>query len=416
MRLRMILRPGGGGNLRSDDAYSPLVFDICQRFKSAGYHAVLVGGCVRDTLLGYQAHDCDIEVFGAETLDDVKVVIDDMGPVSMVGRSYQVLKLKVGGQEFDLSLPRRDVKLGVGHRGFEAVSDASMSFKEAASRRDFTINAMGFDPLTTQLLDPFGGQQDLENKRLRHVSDAFAEDPLRALRAVQFVARFDLTIDADTAALCRTLELTELSKERIFGELSKLLLLSKRPSIGFNVMTDTGVISLFKELATLGPLWHDMLNAVDKMAKERNARLVLMLSAMCYFLTEEATKALLKRLTSDTDLKADVVALTRACRLLPIERMSDADIRQLSTWCVIDDVVLLANAVGKPVPGLNDRAQALGVLFGPMPALILGRHVLESGVLPGPEVGRWVKAAYKAQIAGEFGTEAEGVVWLRSRL
>lgn len=403
--------------------FPSLVFDICQRFKSAGYHAVLVGGCVRDALLGYRAHDCDIEVFGAETLDDVKAVVDDLGPVSMVGRSYQVLKLKVGEQEFDLSLPRRDVKVGVGHRGFEAVSDASMSFKEAASRRDFTINAMGFDALTDQLLDPFGGQQDLDHKLLRHVSDAFGEDPLRALRAVQFVARFDLTIDAGTAALCRTLELTELSKERIFGELSKLLLLSKRPSIGFNVMTDTGVISLFEELATLGPLWHGMLSAVDNMAaslnrtdKDGKVRLVLMLSAMCYFLREEVIKALLNRLTSDTDLKSDVIALTRACRLLPIEGMGDADIRQLSTCCVIEDVGMLANAVGKPVPGLTDRAQALGVLFGPMPALILGRHVLESGVLAGPEVGRWVKAAYEAQLAGEFGTEAEGVLWLRSRL
>src|SRR5262245_54960452 len=187
--------------------------------------------------MGRDSKDIDIEVFAVQA-DHLRALLERFGRVQTVGESFQVYKLG----EIDISLPRRDSKSGRGHRGFDVSGDPSMSIEDAARRRDFTINAISWDPLTGEYLDPFGGRSDRERQTLRAVdSRHFADDSLRVLRAVQFAARFDLKLEDETARLCRGIPLDDLPAERIWGEFEKLLE-AARPSIGFALAMDLGVV------------------------------------------------------------------------------------------------------------------------------------------------------------------------------
>src|SRR5438876_7210804 len=233
--------------------------EIARAVRDAGGRALIVGGWVRDRLLGITSaiENIDLEAFGIAP-DRLRALLETFGRVEAVGESFQVYK--VG--EIDVSLPRRDSKAGRGHRGFVVVGDPDMSIEEAARRRDFTINAISFDPLTEEYFDPFDGRGDLERRLLRVVDPAtFRDDSLRVLRALQFAARFELTLDERTRVICRDIALDDLPAERIWGEVEKLLL-ARRPSIGFALALDLGVISkLFPELQALvncpqEPEWH----------------------------------------------------------------------------------------------------------------------------------------------------------------
>jgi tRNA nucleotidyltransferase (CCA-adding enzyme) len=235
----------------------------------AALHAVravgrplLVGGCVRDWLAGRPAKDFDIEVFSA-TPDQLVATLSRFGPTDPVGRSFGVIKLRLAGIDYDFSLPRRETKTGAGHRGFAVGVDPLLTPAEALARRDFTLNAMALDPHTGELIDPHGGRRDLAASLLRHTSDAFTEDPLRVLRAMQFAGRFDLTLARETAALCRSISATyrELPVERVWVEWEKWAAHSRRPSAGLRVLAETGWIEHFPEVAALvgvpqEPEWH----------------------------------------------------------------------------------------------------------------------------------------------------------------
>lgn len=223
----------------------------------------IVGGAVRDWLLGLPAKDLDIEVGGA-SFDDLLGALAPFGVTDVVGRSFGVIKLRLAsGVEYDIALPRRESKTGAGHRGFHVEADPTLSDAEAAARRDFTINAIAWDPFDRVLIDPHGGQADLRVRRLRHTSPAFVEDPLRVLRAMQLAARFDLDLDPATAALCRSISATfaELPVERVWHEWEKWAEKSVAPSRGLRVLSDTGWLVHFPELAALAgcpqdPEWH----------------------------------------------------------------------------------------------------------------------------------------------------------------
>jgi tRNA nucleotidyltransferase (CCA-adding enzyme) len=220
---------------------------------------MLVGGCVRDELMGIEPKDWDLEVYrvGPEKL---KEILQSFGDVNAVGEAFTVYKL---GSDLDVSMPRRDRKSGRGHKGFVIEGDPDMSFEEACSRRDFTINAILKDPLTDEIVDPYNGREDIKRKLLRHVlQETFAEDSLRVLRAAQFAARLEFDIAPETAEICKTIDVTDLPKERIWGELEKLLLKARRPSIGLKWLYDLGVVDqLFPEMKSLvgvpqEPAWH----------------------------------------------------------------------------------------------------------------------------------------------------------------
>jgi tRNA nucleotidyltransferase (CCA-adding enzyme) len=244
----------------------PELVPVLKALRTVG-RARLVGGCVRDWLLGIEPKDFDVEVAGA-SFDSLHRVLGPLGATDVVGRSFGVIKLRLrSGTEYDISLPRRESKTGAGHRGFAIAPDPTLSDTDAASRRDFTVNAIAWDPASRQLIDPLNGEADLRARRLRHVGPAFVEDPLRVLRAMQLAARFDLTLDPDTAALCRNIAPTfiELPVERIWHEWAKWAEKSAaprgRPSAGLRVLAETRWLAHFPELAALAgcpqdPQWH----------------------------------------------------------------------------------------------------------------------------------------------------------------
>ena len=211
--------------------------------------AMLVGGCVRDELMKIAPKDFDVEVYGIEP-PKLKEILKQFGRVDAVGESFTVYKI---GQDLDVSLPRRERKVSRGHKGFIVEGDPQMSFEEAAKRRDFTINAIMKDILTGEIVDCYGGQDDIKLKKIRHIADeTFVEDSLRVLRAAQFAARFEFEIDEKTIELCKTIDLTDLPKERLWGELEKLLLKSAKPSIGLKYFYELNIANqLFPELTAL---------------------------------------------------------------------------------------------------------------------------------------------------------------------
>ena len=252
-RATVTLGPGSG--------LDPRVIEIAEAVRDAGGRAVVVGGFVRDRLLGarMQGVDADVEVFGLG-VERFEALLASFGKVHAVGRAFGVFR--AAGIDADFSLPRRDSKRGPGHRGFDVAPDPWLDFGEAARRRDLTVNSMGLDPLTGEVFDPHGGRRDLERGALRATDPAhFREDPLRGLRVAQLAARLEMPPDDELVALCRALDLDELSGERVFDEFRKLLLRAAKPSIGFAVLEDTGLLRFFPELDALrgvpqDPEWH----------------------------------------------------------------------------------------------------------------------------------------------------------------
>jgi tRNA nucleotidyltransferase (CCA-adding enzyme) len=225
---------------------------VLDAIENAGGQCYFVGGCVRDELLGIPCKDIDVEVYNLDS-ESLIQVLKRFGKVDIVGVSFGVIKLTANGQEYDFTLPRRDNKTGNKHDDFEIVVDHTMTPKEAAMRRDFTINAISKRYTTGEIVDPFGGQTDLNRKMLEPTSEFFAEDPLRILRGVQFCGRFELIATANCAKVCREVvtQVRYLSQERIREEFDKFLLKSVKPSMGLQFMKDTHLISLYPELRAL---------------------------------------------------------------------------------------------------------------------------------------------------------------------
>jgi len=245
--------------VESRSGLDPRCVEVARTVCDAGGRALVVGGWVRDHLLGVRSKDVDIEVSGLD-VERLESILAGFGSVHAVGRAFGVFR--VGGIDADFSLPRRDSKRGPGHRGFDVTPDPALGFAAAARRRDLTVNSIGLDPLTGEVLDPHGGRRDLERRVLRATDpERFPEDPLRGLRVAQLAARLEMAPDEELLALCRALDLSELSGERVFDEIAKLLLRAARPSIGMRFLEDTGQLRFFPELDALrgvpqDPEWH----------------------------------------------------------------------------------------------------------------------------------------------------------------
>jgi tRNA nucleotidyltransferase (CCA-adding enzyme) len=419
--------------------------------------------------------DFDLEVYGV-AYDRLAGLLAGHGQIDLVGKSFGVVKLAVApGVSYDFSVPRRDSKAGLHHRDFRTHFDPDITPREAASRRDFTINAIAYDPKEEAILDFFGGAEDLKNRILRATSGAFAEDPLRVLRGMQFACRFDLTVDPATADLCRTIvdQYSTIARERVADEFMKWAVKSARPGRIFEYLAVTGWGVHFSELGRLAgvpqdPEWHPegdvgvhtalVMDAAARVAQrdrlEGDARAVLLFAALCHDLAKATTTALkeragqmrwsaygheidggpmarqfLERIGIKSSIADQVVPLVenhmvatgigrnpsaRAVRRLAM-RLSPATITQLLQ-------LIEADYSGRPPlpPGLPDGAariqaiaQAQAVTEGPQPPFILGRHVLPyfSGQ-PGKHIGEVTRAAYEAQADGEFSSQAEALEWL----
>ena len=420
----------------------------------AGGRAVVVGGAVRDHLLGFAPKDIDIEVYGLD-VERLTAALERVAKIHVVGKSFGVLKAKIGGMEIDVSLPRREKKAGTGHRGFLVDHDPAMSFTEAASRRDFTINAMGVDLGSCELLDPWGGAADLKAGIIRHVSDAFDEDPLRVLRACQFSARYGFAIAPETVAKCRSLqeELATLSTERIWEEFKKLLLKSQTPSVGMAALEATGALALFPELTALCEYperWlhnNQVLDACAKICRddklEDKDALTLLLAALCRRLVgptkiasdDLPSRALLARMGCPQSWVEGILALVRE-QAQPFmlwdenrsQPIADGTIRRLALRAPILPLCRLALAEFRasgmdnaaqpcqPVDWLLERASALGVMAHPPQPILQGRDLHALGIKPGPSMGVLLKAAFGAQLDGAFGDLAGALAWAQARI
>ena len=425
---------------------TPEVRRIGRAIHEAGGRPVLVGGWVRDRLLGIpESKDFDLEVFGLSP-GKLQKTLARFGPVITVGRHFGVLKLNTRRGEYDVSVPRRESKIGKGHKQFRVEPDPTMTFEEAAARRDFTINAIGYDFLAGRVMDHFHGIRDLQERRLRHVGPAFGEDPLRVLRAMQFAGRFDFAIDPETLAICREQDLSELPRERIWEELKKLLLQAERPSRGLVYAEPLGVLPYFPELACLAtppPVaeeiaartrWEQTLAVVDRAAAMRSgdakSGLVLMTGALCHQIREPAIRTFLARLTQETALLEAVVTLVRELdtpRRLYERRnvMPDGEIRRLALRISIPFLLKLATAVFQGAFGqgptgsfgagewLAQRSRELGVYGAPPEPVIKGRHLLEMGLGPGPGIGEILDRVFERQLDGHIATAEEALAWVR---
>lgn len=439
-----------------------LVLVLARAIRDRGGRALVVGGWVRDDLLGLESKDLDLEVFGVPAAS-LRALLERFGRVEAVGESFAVYKLS----GVDVSLPRRESRTGRGHKGFQVEGDPTMSVEEAARRRDFTINAISRDPLTDELLDPCDGRSDLAARVLRAVdARTFADDSLRVLRALQFAARFELTIAADTAALCRSLPLDDLPAERIWSEVEKLLLRADRPSLGLTMALDLGVVArLWPELEALvgcpqepewhpeGDVWIHTLMVVDEARRRlegltRGPSAAMMLGAVCHDLGKPATTAVLDgRIRSPGHEDGGVAPATSWLDRLNVHSLDGYDVRRAVLGLVAHhlkpsafyqaptvsdgafrrlaqkvDLELLARFARADCHGrlgtfdcsamdwFLERARTLGVEHqAPLP-LVLGRHLIALGVAPGPRMGEILAQIYERQLDGEITTTDEGVV------
>ena len=403
---------------------------LARAVAASGGRALLVGGYVRDELLGRAPKDADIEVYGLQA-PELRATLETLGRVDCVGESFRVYKLVWHARkirhELDVSLPRRDRKIGEGHKGFEVEGDPFASFEDAARRRDFTLNAILRDPLTGEIIDPFGGRADLENRVLRAVDAAhFGEDSLRVLRAMQFAGRFGLSIEAATATLCRATPLDDLPAERVWGEWEKWLLKSPKPSLGLIAGSEIGVFArLFPYLQTaIERRGAEIENALDGAAPLLGAlefphQVALMLATLGSFLGWRDTKRMLETLgivkLRGEKQAIDVAKLTIqlvGARKTPRdwfarrERVQDREFRFFSARIHPQLATLLSRARGdiEAANWFEANLKRLNVFDGPPAPLLLGRHLLEMGMTPGPQIGAIVNQIYMAQLAGEVET------------
>ena len=439
---------------------------IAEGVRDRGGRALLVGGCVRDDILGRAPKDLDLEVFGIPA-SDLQGLLQQFGRVDLVGESFAVYK--VGG--LDVALPRRESKSGRGHRGFVIEGDPDLSYADAARRRDFTINAISRDPLTGELIDPFGGRADLDARRLRVVDPRFfGDDSLRVLRALQFAARFELSVDADTRDILRAIPLDDLPAERVWGEIEKLLLQAARPSIGFALARDLDIVQrCWPELAALidcpqeyewhpeGDVWIHTLMVIDEARKrieglDRGPAAAMMLGAVCHDLGKPAATAVIDgRIRSPGHEEGGVAPATALLDRWNVQSLDGYDVRRAVLGLVAHhlkpsafkkaptpvsdgafrrlaqkvDLELLARFAKADCHGragnfdcsamdwFLDRARALGVEHHPPAPLLLGRHLIELGVAPGPRMGEILRQVYEKQLDGEIQTLEQGLTAAR---
>lgn len=328
---------------------------LAETVKEKNGRLLLVGGSVRDLLLGEVSKDLDVEIYGLEP-QEVEQLAHQYGHTMDVGKSFGVLKISFGDQVYlDIALPRTDSKAGRGHKGFAVASDPSLDIKTALSRRDFTINSMALNPLTNKIYDPFGGQVDLNDKRLK-ITDpkTFGDDPLRALRAMQFIGRFDLKLDESDAEIIKKMapSLKELPSERILEEWKKLLLKSPRPSLGLKAAMDLDIIKeLHPEFLTLketpqdekwhpeGNVWTHTIMTVDKAAEitrqnnlPESQGLMLMFCALCHDLGKpQTTKLKNGRYTSYNHEQAGLEPTKKFLNALGMDNLTTKKIVKLVT-------------------------------------------------------------------------------------
>jgi tRNA nucleotidyltransferase (CCA-adding enzyme) len=433
--------------------------NILNDLQEVGAKPILVGGCVRDHFLNIPVKDYDVEIFGIDSYETIENSLKKFGSVKLVGKSFGVLTLRVDSYDFDFALPRTEKKTGNTHQDFEVITNANLSFKEAAIRRDFTINSIGYDFSKKEFLDPFNGINDLEKKLIKHIDDTtFIEDSLRVYRAVGFASRFNFKIEEKTKELCKQIissdELKYLPKERIFEELKKLFLKSEKPSIGFELIKELGILKYFPELKALigciqdkeyhpeGDVWIHTMMCLDKLAmiiraeniEDEYRKLYLFYGILCHdlgkpFCTQEIngkitshkhevlgiepTISFLSKLTNEKKFIEIVCSLVKS-HLAPFQlylaESSLKAIKRLSLKVNIEDLCLvcLADCLGRDIPEkdkcykattwLLEKAKELEIHNEPIKGFVQGRDLIELGFKPSREFKEILDFAFDLQL------------------
>lgn len=436
-------------------------------------HAYLVGGCVRDGLLGNVAKDFDVEVFNI-TYEQLAQALSRWGRTDLVGRSFGVVKLTTGsGHSFDFTIPRRDSKVAPGHKGFTIEFDTTISLRDAAARRDFTINSIMFNPRTREYMDFFNGREDLKNRILRHTSEAFAEDPLRILRGMQFAARFNLHAAPKTLKYSREISHHhgQLATERVREEWFKWAAKSTVPSAGLKFLVDSDWIIHYPELQACintpqEPAWHPegdvfvhtchccdaMVHLPQWQQEDEQSRIVHMLAILTHDfgkpdttrremkdgimritspghdeLGAQLAKSFLERINAPLYIQERVVPLVRY-HLFHFNTITDRGVRRLAKRLEPENIdslalVMTADAMGRPpsppevpehVTELLEKAHELQVRQKPPQPILMGRHLIEMGMKPGTKFGEILHAAYDAQLEGTFHDLPGALEWLKT--
>lgn len=433
--------------------------EILNDLQKIGATPILVGGSVRDHFLNIPVKDYDVEIFGIDCFETIEKCLQKYGSVKLVGKSFGVLTLSVDEYDFDFALPRTEKKVGNSHQDFEITTNAKLSFKEAALRRDFTINAIGYDFSQKEFLDPFDGINDLKNKTIKHINDkTFIEDSLRVYRAVGFASRFNFKLEEKTKELCKQIvlsnELEYLPKERIYEEFKKLFLKSSKPSIAFELMRELGILKYFPELEVLinciqdkeyhpeGDVWIHTMMCIDEMArilKEENIeneyrKLYLFYAILCHdlgkpFCTQEIngkitshkheslgiepTISFLSKLTNEKKFIEIVCSLVKN-HLTPFQlylaESSLKAIKRLSLKVNIEDLCLvcLADCLGRTIldkekcpkatSWLLEKAKELNIENKAIEPLIQGRDLIALGFKPSKKFKEILEFAFDLQL------------------
>ena len=384
---------------------------------------IIVGGYVRDTFLNRSSKDIDIELYNIDSLQKVSKILEKFGSVNSVGKSFGVLKLNYEDLELDFSLPRLDSKVEEGHKGFKITINTSLTFKEAASRRDFTINAIGYDVISKTVLDPYNGINDLKEKILRAVDlQKFGEDPLRVLRGVGFATRFCLQMQKDlfdhSKAMIKQGVLQELPKERIFEEIKKILLRSQKPSKAFYLLRDLLAFEYFfdefQKLSTED--LSTVLTRVDRSLKifkneTKKEKIIIMLALLSSKFSLHDQEKFLEKLTNEKELLKSITIFTQI--QFDLFNLTDYAIYKLATKVEIALYIpyLLAShpTQKEAIEELEQRAKDLNVFHKPLTPLIKGRDLIASGLKPSQEFSKILDELYEDQMKGLFSTKEEAL-------
>lgn len=406
-----------------------------------------VGGYVRDLIMGDAGKDIDIEIHGL-TPDQLKCILDSLGQRLDIGESFGIFGLK--GYSLDIAMPRKETCRGRGHRDFDVFVDPHIGTLGAAKRRDFTINAMMQNVLSGEIIDHFGGRDDLKSGIIRHVNDeSFAEDPLRVLRGAQFASRFEFKIADETIDLCKSMDLSTLARERIIGEMEKALLKAEKPSIFFESLREMNQLSTwFPELEALigidqnpkyhseGDVWVHTMMVIDQAARLRKYSknpLGFMLSAVTHdFGKAVATevidgvihayghelkglplvKAFMQRITSEVSLTKYVLNMTELHMKPNVLASVNASVK--STNKLFDSSVDpegliclgVADGLGKSSPiGYTDNTEyfkeRLNIFYEYMSRpYVMGQDLIDAGLKPGKDFSHYLAYAHKLRLAG----------------
>ena len=401
---------------------------IADEIRAAGGTGYLVGGWVRDALLGCPSRDYDIEVYGIEQ-EALLEILRHHGKPNLVGKSYGVINLIAKGNHFDFSFPRLESKVGVGHRAFAVETRSDLDFYTAALRRDFTINAMGMELPSLTLIDPHGGQQDLQRKLLRHVGPAFAEDSLRVLRGVQFAARFECTVAPETVAMCRTLDLCELSKERLYEEFRKWLLKSQHPSYGLTAFCEMQLDRFFPWLHSQELSGAFLDEAASLRSGDELEQAVLMFGVLTQACpTQIDVQAFLEHLTNEIRILRQVPALWREAPVL-LAALDNGFAHQ-APWLRRFALRVSLPAACRWVRAFlqsekRDTAQlsavvsfahTLDIWDKPPEPLLTGKMLLGMDLKPGRFFGEWIAESFELQLDGVLTSEEDVREWAIQRI